>query len=70
MQRRRAVVELDGAQHLSDAAAYRRNRRKDQLLEENGYWVLRFLAEHVGKELGAVVDAILRALVQRQRRLP
>jgi very-short-patch-repair endonuclease len=45
------VVELDGAQHLADAAAYRRDRRKDLLLQENGYRVLRFLAEDVGKEL-------------------
>jgi hypothetical protein len=41
----RVAVELDGAQHLSDPAAYRRDRRKDQLLQENGYLVLRFLAE-------------------------
>lgn len=65
----RVVVELDGAQHLSDAAAYRRDRRKDQLLQENGYWVLRFLAEDVGKELELVLDTILRALAHRQRRL-
>jgi very-short-patch-repair endonuclease len=65
----RVVVELDGAQHLSDAAAYRRDRRKDQLLQENGYLVLRFLAEDVGKELDALLDAIVRALAQRRRRL-
>jgi len=41
----RVAVELDGAQHLSDPVAYRRDRRKDQLLQENGYLVLRFLAE-------------------------
>jgi very-short-patch-repair endonuclease len=45
------AVELDGAQHLSDPAAYWRDRRKDELLQENGYLVLRFLAEDVGKEL-------------------
>ena len=44
------ALELDGAQHLSDPVAYRRDRRKDQLLQENGYFVLRFLAEDVGKE--------------------
>jgi len=65
----RVVVELDGAQHLSDAVAYRRDRQKDQLLQENGYWVLRFLAEDVGKELSSVLDAILRALAHHQRRL-
>ncbi|HEV7242299.1 MAG TPA: DUF559 domain-containing protein [Thermoanaerobaculia bacterium] len=63
----RVVVELDGAQHLSDAAAYRRDRLKDLLLQENGYRVLRFLAEDVGKELDSVLDTILRSLAQRKR---
>jgi very-short-patch-repair endonuclease len=58
----RVAVELDGAQHLADPVAYRRDRRKDQLLQENGYFVLRFLAEDVGRELDSVLDAILRAL--------
>ena len=61
----RVAVELDGAQHLADPVAYRRDRRKDQLLQENGYLVLRFLAEDVGKELDMVLDAILRALSTR-----
>jgi very-short-patch-repair endonuclease len=56
------AVELDGAQHLGDPVAYRRDRRKDRLLQENCYLVLRFLAEDVGKDLDAVLDAILRAL--------
>jgi superfamily II DNA or RNA helicase/very-short-patch-repair endonuclease len=64
----RLAVELDGAQHLADPVAYRRDRRKDQLLQENGYLVLRFLAEDVGKELDTVLDAILRSL--SHRRLP
>lgn len=62
----RLALELDGAQHLSDPAAYRRDRRKDRLLQENGYFVLRFLAEDVGRELDTVLDAILRVLA-RQR---
>ncbi len=61
----RVAVELDGAQHLADPAAYRRDRRKDQLLQEDGYLVLRFLAEDVGKELDMVLGAIVRALSQR-----
>jgi very-short-patch-repair endonuclease len=61
----RVAVELDGAQHLSDPAAYRRDRRKDQLLQENGYLVLRFLAEDIGKELSLVLDSILRVVNQR-----
>jgi very-short-patch-repair endonuclease len=66
----RVAVELDGAQHLADPVAYRRDRRKDQLLQEDGYLVLRFLAEDVGKELSLVLDAILRSLARRQPRIP
>jgi very-short-patch-repair endonuclease len=61
----RVAIELDGAQHLGCADAYRRDRRKDRLLQENGYFVLRFLAEDVGKDLDRVLDAILRALGRR-----
>jgi superfamily II DNA or RNA helicase/very-short-patch-repair endonuclease len=63
----RVVVELDGPQHLGDPVAYRRDRRKDRLLQENGYLVLRFLAEDVSKDLDAVLDAILRVLANRRR---
>jgi len=63
----RIVIELDGAQHLSDAKTYRRDRRKDRLLQQSGYLVLRFLAEDVGKDLDGVLDAILQSLVGRER---
>ena len=62
----RLVVELDGGQHLSNMDAYRRDRRKDALLQEHGYLVLRFLAEDVGKRLDYVLDGILRALSHRR----
>jgi very-short-patch-repair endonuclease len=61
----RVAIELDGGQHLGDPVAYRRDRRKDQLLQENGYLVLRFLAEDIGKELDLVLDSILRTLARR-----
>jgi len=64
----RVAVELDGAQHLGDPIAYRRDRRKDQLLQEDDYFVLRFLAEDVGKNLDLVLDAILRTLGRRPTR--
>jgi len=64
------AIELDGAQHLADANAYRRDRRKDQLLQEHGYFVLRFLAEDVGKHLNNVLDTILRTLSHRQNLRP
>ena len=63
----RLAIEIDGGQHLADADAYRRDRRKDQVLQENGYFVLRFLAEDVGKNLDLVLDGILRALAHRER---
>jgi superfamily II DNA or RNA helicase/very-short-patch-repair endonuclease len=59
------VLEIDGDQHFDDAEAYRRDRRKDYLLQENGYLVLRFLAGDLGKRLDDVIDAILRALAHR-----
>ncbi|MBN1589345.1 MAG: DUF559 domain-containing protein, partial [Pirellulales bacterium] len=64
---RRLAIELDGAQHLASTEAYRRDRRKDALLQENGYFVLRFLAEDVGKHLDTVLDAIIRTLSHRLR---
>ncbi len=61
----RIAIEIDGSQHLDDADAYRRDRRKDQLLQENGYFVLRFLAEDIGQQLEAVLNAIERTLANR-----
>ena len=66
----RVVIELDGPQHLSDLDAYRRDRRKDALLQENGYLVLRFLAEDLGTRLDAVLDQVERALANKTRSAP
>ena len=62
----RLAVELDGAQHLADENAYRRDRRKDALLQENGYLVLRFLVEDVCEHLSDVLDGIQRALCHQR----
>ncbi len=66
----RIAIELDGSQHLDNADAYRRDRRKDVLLQENGFHVLRFLCEDIGKRLDEVLDAIIRALSHRAFRYP
>jgi very-short-patch-repair endonuclease len=51
--------------HLGDPAAYRRDRMKDYLLQEHGYWVIRFLAEDVVQRLDRVLDTVLRVLARR-----
>ena len=61
------AIEIDGPQHLGDPAAYRRDRRKDALLQENGCLVLRFLAEDLGKHLDEVLDTVLRCVVHLKR---
>ena len=61
------AIEIDGAQHLSDPAAYRRDRRKDALLQENDCHVLRFLAADLAQYLDATLDAILRAISHLRR---
>lgn len=63
------AIELDGPHHFADASAYRRDRKKDLLLQENGCFVLRFLTEDVGKYLDDVLNAITRTLVQRKRKI-
>jgi very-short-patch-repair endonuclease len=62
----RIVIELDGPHHFADSAAYRRDRRKDQLLQENGYFVLRFLTDDIGKYLNEILDAIHRVISHRK----
>ncbi|MCF7975727.1 MAG: DEAD/DEAH box helicase family protein [Phycisphaerae bacterium] len=61
----RVAIELDGDQHLDNPDAYRRDRRKDVLLQEHGYLVLRFLAQDIGLHLDAVLDTVLRTLTRR-----
>jgi len=52
---------------LTDPEAYRRDRRKDLMLQERGYCVVRFLAEDVGKYLDYVLDTVLRVLATYNR---
>ncbi len=61
------VIEIDGPQHLADADAYRRDRRKDWLLQSHGYRVLRFLTEDLSRHLDTVLDTVLAALESGRR---
>ena len=42
--------------------------REDALLQQNGYFVLRFLAGDAGKHLDDILDSLLSALVKRQEK--
>jgi len=64
----RLVIEIDGGQHLGDADAWRRDRRKDAALQANGCFVLRFLAADLSRNLDTVLDTILRCLTYLRRR--
>ena len=59
-------MELDGAQHLVDPVPYRRDRRKDLLLQETATACCSSSREDVGKELDLVLDTIVRALSHHQ----
>lgn len=58
----RRVLELDGGQLFANEDAHRRDRRKDALLQEHGYFVLRFLVQDIGVQLDHGLDTAFRAL--------
>jgi Protein of unknown function (DUF559) len=62
------VLEVDGYHHFTDPEAYRRDRRKDLLLQAHGYVVLRFLAEDILADPRAAVGAVIELLGLRQGR--
>jgi hypothetical protein len=63
----RIAIEIDGHQHLSDPDAYRRDRKKDLLLQENGWLVMRLLADDIAEKLDGLLDNVLRCLTARLR---
>ncbi len=60
------AIEVDGYYHFRDEDAYRRDRRKDFLLQARGYLVVRVLAEDVVRRLEDVLDLILSAVASRE----
>jgi very-short-patch-repair endonuclease len=64
----RTAIEVDGYHHFRDADRYRRDRRKDALLQSEGYFVLRTLAEDVVDRLDDVLLEIAVSLQRNQTR--
>jgi very-short-patch-repair endonuclease len=63
----RIAIEIDGRQHLNGPDAYRRDRKKDLLLQENGWVVMRLLADDIAEKLDDLLDNMLRLLTARLR---
>jgi very-short-patch-repair endonuclease len=61
----RLVVEIDGGSHFEDGAK-EHDERRTRFLEACGYEVLRFTNDDVLDRTHDVVDAIARAVRQRQ----
>ncbi|MEZ4398501.1 MAG: DUF559 domain-containing protein [Kofleriaceae bacterium] len=62
------VIEVDGYHHFTDPERYRRDRRKDALLQAHGYTVMRFLADDVLADAAAAVRAVVEVLGVRRGR--
>ena len=54
---KRIIIELDGGQHADQK---REDQKRDKLLSENGFTVLRFWNNHVLKDINAVLEMIRR----------
>jgi len=63
----RIAIEIDGVHHFADPDCYRRDRRKDLLLQTQGFVVVRLLAEDVVRDVRAAVNAVCQALAFRLR---
>ncbi|WP_375773396.1 DUF559 domain-containing protein [Archangium gephyra] len=61
------AVEIDGYYHFRNSDAFRRDRRKDVVLQRAGYLVVRFLAEDVVTRLEEILSTIEFLIVSRRR---
>jgi very-short-patch-repair endonuclease len=60
----RVVVEIDGATHGSEAEL-EHDARRDAFMAAEGWLVMRFSNDDVRRSLGQIMDAILRAVMER-----
>lgn len=61
----RIAIEIDGYHHFQGPDSYRRDRRKDVLLQRGGYLVIRVLAEDVVPRLEEILALIRDVLSSR-----
>ena len=62
----RCVVEFDGPEHL-EPLRYEADRRRDRLLQQDGFAVVRFTNDQVARDLAAVVSQIEQLITARRR---
>jgi hypothetical protein len=58
----RVAIEIDGYYHFTDWDAYRRDRKKDVLLQLAGFCVVRCLADDVAGRLEEILQTVLSAV--------
>lgn len=63
----RIAVEIDGYHHFTDAEAYRRDRKKDLLLQTQGLFVIRVLAQDVMQDPRPTVNMVSQAIAARMQ---
>ena len=62
----RIAIEIDGIHHFENLDRYRRDRRKDLLLQRQGLFVIRLLAEDVLGDPRGAVNVVCEALAYRR----
>lgn len=60
------AIEIDGYHHFTDPDCYRRDRRKDLLLQTQGLLVIRLLADDVVRDPRDAVNMVCQALACRR----
>lgn len=60
------AIEIDGVHHFADLSRYRRDRRKDLLMQTQGLIVIRVLAEDVLADPREAVTAVCQVLAHRR----
>lgn len=60
------AIEIDGIHHFDDPDCYRRDRRKDLLLQTQGLIVIRVLAEDALADPRAAITSVCQALAYRR----